>query len=35
MKKKKIIVTIAIIVAVALLVAGGILIYQNYSNKIE
>ena len=33
MKKKKIIVTIVIIVAVALLVAGGILIYQNYSNK--
>ena len=33
MKKKKIIVTIVIIVAIGLLVAGGILVYQNYSNK--
>lgn len=33
MKKKRIIVTIVIIVAVGLLVAGGILLYQNYSNK--
>ena len=33
MKKKKIIVTIVIIVAVGLLLAGGILLYQNYSNK--
>ena len=33
MKKKKIIVTIIIIVAIGLLVAGGILLYQNYSNK--
>lgn len=33
MKKKKIIVTIVIIVAIGLLVAGGILLYQNYSNK--
>ena len=33
MKKKKIIVTIIIIVAMGLLVAGGILLYQNYSNK--
>lgn len=31
--KKKIIVTIVIIVAIGLLVAGGILLYQNYSNK--
>ena len=33
MKKKKIIVIIVIIVAIGLLVAGGILLYQNYSNK--
>lgn len=33
MKKKKIIVTIVIIVAIGLLLAGGILVYQNYSNK--
>ena len=33
MKKKKVIATITIIIAVGLLVAGGILIYQNYSNK--
>ena len=33
MKKKKIIATILIIIAVGLLVAGGILLYQNYSNK--
>lgn len=33
MKKKKIIVTIVIIVAIGLLIAGGILLYQNYSNK--
>ena len=33
MKKKKIIVTIVIIVAIGLLVTGGILLYQNYSNK--
>ena len=33
MKKKKVIATIIIIIAVGLLVAGGILIYQNYSNK--
>ncbi len=33
MKKKKIIVTMVIIVAVGLLLAGGILLYQNYSNK--
>lgn len=33
MKKKKIIVTIVIIVAIGLLVAGGILVYQNNSNK--
>ena len=33
MKKKKIIVKIVIIVAIGLLVAGGILVYQNYSNK--
>ena len=33
MKKKKIIATIIIIVAVGLLVAGGILLFQNYSNK--
>ena len=33
MNKKKAIATITIIIAVGLLVAGGILIYQNYSNK--
>ncbi len=33
MKKKKIIATILIIIAIGLLVAGGIIIYQNYSNK--
>lgn len=33
MNKKKVIATILIIIAVGLLVAGGILIYQNYSNK--
>lgn len=33
MKKKKVIVTIVIIVAIGLLLAGGILVYQNYSNK--
>ena len=33
MKKKKIIITIVIIVIIGLLVAGGVLLYQNYSNK--
>lgn len=33
MKRKRIIVTIVIIVAIGLLLAGGILVYQNYSNK--
>ena len=33
MNKKKTIVIIVIIIAVGLLVAGGILVYQNYSNK--
>ena len=33
MKKKKTIAIIIIIIAVGLLVAGGILVYQNYSNK--
>ena len=33
MNKKKVIATILIIVAIGLLVAGGIILYQNYSNK--